>query len=97
MISDSEHNLYQHLHTQRQRKPIIITIITSTVGIFRVTTFPAIITSVALLMPSTNDSLHPYKLSNLVYNGVINCMNIAVFYEHHLIAHNNNIIIFVAE
>jgi adenosylhomocysteinase len=28
-------------------------------------TLPAIITSVALLIPSTNDSLHPYLLSNL--------------------------------
>ncbi len=67
MISDSEHNLYQHLHTQQQRIPINISIITSMVGIYRVTTFPAIITSVALLIPSTNDSLHPYKLSNFVY------------------------------
>merc|ERR1719494_1563905 len=29
-------------------------------------TFPAIITSVARLIPSTRDSLHPYKLSNLL-------------------------------
>ena len=28
-------------------------------------TLPAIITSVALLIPSTKDSLQPYKLSNL--------------------------------
>lgn len=40
-------------------------------------TLPAIITSVARLIPSTSDSRHPYKLSNLLWKKYIYCGKIS--------------------
>ena len=65
MISNSEHILSQHHHIQQQHKPIEINIKPE---INNGLTFPANMISVALFMPSTKDSLQPYKLSNLLCN-----------------------------